>query len=133
MHVLPPVIASSVAHEYKEKRLPREHDYHANTATARLRLLCEYDCCCIAAIVADGNEQLVNVGLIKGLAQSGYLDIDIGGAGRGSERFDPAQVEFSIDKWIDRFARSVFDGKPAGKKFCGLLSGKGQFKLCRGK
>ena len=71
--------------------------------------------------------------LIKGLAQSGYLDIDIGGAGRGSERFDPAQVEFSIDKWTDRFARSVFDGKPAGKKFCGLLSGKGQFKLCRGK
>ena len=62
--------------------------------------------------------------LIKGLAQSGYLGIDIGGARRGSECFDPAQVEFSIDKWADRFARSVFDGKPAGKKFCGPLSGK---------
>ena len=71
--------------------------------------------------------------LIKGLAQSGYLDIDIGGARRGSKCFDPAQVEFSIDKWAERFARSVFDGKPAGKKFCGLLSGKGHFKLCRGK
>ena len=73
------------------------------------------------------------MGLIKGLAQSGHLDIDIGGARRGSECFDPAQVELSIDKWADRFARSVFDGKPAGKKFCGLLSGKSHFKLCRGK
>ena len=133
MHVLPPFIASSVAHEYEENRLPREHGYHASTATARLRLLCEHDCCCIASIVADGDEQFVNVSLIKGLVQSGYLDIDIGGARRGSECFDPAQVEFSIDKWADRFAHGVFDGKPAGKKFCGLLSGKSHFKLCRGK
>ena len=110
MHVLPLFIASSVAHEYEENRLPRECDDHASTTTTRLRLLCEHDCCCVAAVVADGDEQLVNVGLIKGLAQSGHLDIDIGGARRGSECFDPAQVEFSIDKWADRFARSVFDG-----------------------
>ena len=114
-------------------RCPREHSYHANTATARLRLLCEHDCCCIASIVADGDEQFVNVGLIKGLAQSGHLDIDIGGARRGSECFDPAQVEFSIDKWADRFAHGVFDGKPAGKKFCGLLSGKSLFLVLIGK
>ena len=90
MHVLPPVIASSVAHEYEENRLPRECDDHASTTTTRLRLLCEHDCCCIASIVADGDEQFVNVSLIKGLAQSGHLDIDIGGARRGSECFDPA-------------------------------------------
>ena len=68
MHVLPPFVVPSVAHEYEENRLPREHGYRANTATARLRLLCEHDCCRIAAIVADGDEQFVNVSLVKGLA-----------------------------------------------------------------
>ena len=43
MHVLPPFIASSVAHEYEENRLPRECDDHASTTTMRARLPREHD------------------------------------------------------------------------------------------
>ncbi len=45
MHVLPPVIASSVAHEYEENRLPRECDDHAITTAARVWLPRDSDYC----------------------------------------------------------------------------------------